>query len=282
MQNLRKKLTISVVIYNQDLLILENLIKSLNNSVKNVWDLGLIPDKLFIADNSDKLYELTDTIEKLISENWDFPFKYYRSNANLGFGRAHNFVLNNITEEEFSSSDLHLVLNPDVVLDENCIKNAYLFMQNNPDAGMVTPKSFKENNVREYLCKRYPSIFDLFLRGFAPNVVKSHFKKRLERYEMKNETQDSITKDILIASGCFMFLRNAAIKETGGFDPAFFLYFEDFDFSLRLTKKWKICYLPDAKIIHHGGQASKKGIKHILYFIRSGITFYNKHGWRFL
>ncbi len=282
MQNFSKKLTISIVLFNQDLLIFENLLKSLNTSVKNAKSSGLLLEKLFIIDNSDNIQGLNDNIIDLIVKNWDTPFEFIKNSSNKGFGMAHNIILNKITKGNFSESDMHLVLNPDVILDPDCIKNAFLFMQNNPDVGMITPRSCRKNNCQEYLCKRYPSAFDLFLRGFAPEFIKNKFRERLDRYEMKQETHENLTKEIPIASGCFMFLRNAAIKDTGLFDRAFFLYFEDFDYSLRLLKKWKICYNPDVKIIHYGGNASKKGIRHIFYFIRSGIAFYNKHGWNFL
>jgi len=282
LQNFPKKLTISIVLYNQDISVFENLLKSLNTSVKIAKDSGLIPEKLFIIDNSDKKSDLDKISMDLISKNWDFSFEFKNNSINIGFGKAHNLILNKIISDESSSADMHLVLNPDVIVNQDCIKNAFSFIENNPDVGMITPMSYKKNNLREYLCKRYPSIFDLFLRGFAPVWIKKLFENRLDRYEMKKETNEALSKEIPIASGCFMFLRNAAIKDTGTFDPCFFLYFEDFDYSIRIRKNWKICYLPYVRIIHYGGHTSKKGLKHILFFMLSGIKFYNKHGWKFL
>jgi hypothetical protein len=34
------------------------------------------------------------------------------------------------------------------------------------------------------------------------------------------------------------------------------------------------------RIIHGGGNAAKKGLKHIGLFVRSGCRFFNSHGWR--
>jgi N-acetylglucosaminyl-diphospho-decaprenol L-rhamnosyltransferase len=43
------------------------------------------------------------------------------------------------------------------------------------------------------------------------------------------------------------------------FDPAYFMYFEDTDFCIRLRRAgWKIVYLPDAKVKHHLGGSSGK------------------------
>ncbi len=91
-------------------------------------------------------------------------------------------------------------------------------------------------------------------------------------------------KDIIhnppIVSGCFLLFRTSILKKLGGFDPRYFLYFEDFDLSLRTRKITQIAYVPQVKIIHYGGQVAKKGRRHIIMFIRSSITFFNTHGWK--
>ena len=67
---------------------------------------------------------------------------------------------------------------------------------------------------------------------------------------------------------------------TGGFDPRYFLYFEDFDWSVRLAKTGQLVYLPSFRIVHHGGGAARKGWRHIRWFVQSGTRFYRRHGWR--
>ena len=81
-------------------------------------------------------------------------------------------------------------------------------------------------------------------------------------------------------SGAFMLAKRAAIDRTGGFDPRYFLYFEDFDWSVRLNEITKTAYVPSVQIGHHGGGAAKKGLKHIYYFTKSGLRFYRRHGWK--
>ena len=60
-------------------------------------------------------------------------------------------------------------------------------------------------------------------------------------------------------SGAFMLVRRAAIDRTGGFDPEFFLYFEDFDWTVRLNRITVTAYVPSVQVIHHGGYAARKG-----------------------
>ena len=51
---------------------------------------------------------------------------------------------------------------------------------------------------------------------------------------------------------------------------------------MRLTKVTRDRYLPAMRVVHHGGGAARKGMRHIGWFVRSGVRFYNKHGWRWI
>ncbi|NJR72189.1 MAG: hypothetical protein HC782_03800 [Gammaproteobacteria bacterium] len=81
-------------------------------------------------------------------------------------------------------------------------------------------------------------------------------------------------------SGCCMLMRGEVWQRVGGFDEKFFLYFEDFDLSKRIAAIAEIHRLPSFQIIHGGGNASNKGLKHIRFFVQSAWRFFNKHGWR--
>ncbi len=75
-----------------------------------------------------------------------------------------------------------------------------------------------------------------------------------------------------------MMCRKKDLIEVCGFDEDFFLYFEDFDLSLRLGEKGTIYYNPNFVIKHFGGNTGKKGVKHISFFLRSMVRFFHKHG----
>ena len=80
-----------------------------------------------------------------------------------------------------------------------------------------------------------------------------------------------------------MFCRSAALAAVNGFTQDYFLYFEDFDLSLKMTGAgWKIAYVPAVSITHFGGHAARKGGMHLYHFIKSAIKFFSAHGWKFL
>ena len=97
---------------------------------------------------------------------------------------------------------------------------------------------------------------------------------------MRDVIADAVVSPVPVMSGSFMLLRRKAIESTGGFDPDYFLYFEDFDWSVRLNRVTRSAYVPTVRVVHHGGGAARKGWRHIAYFTRSGARFFNKHGWK--
>ncbi|HSB96767.1 MAG TPA: glycosyltransferase family 2 protein [Spongiibacteraceae bacterium] len=196
------------------------------------------------------------------------------SGRNIGFGAGHNLTFDAV------ACEFHLVLNPDVELAAESLSAAIGFMDAHTDCGIISPAIVGQNGELQYLCKRYPNVLDLFLRGFAPAWLCAIFKQRLADYEMRDVIADGTVWQPPIVSGCFMLLRSSVIAELQGFDPKYFLYFEDFDFSLRAAAFTRLAYVPSVRVIHYGGHAARKGWRHILLFARSAIIFFNSHGWK--
>ena len=120
----------------------------------------------------------------------------------------------------------------------------------------------------------------LFLRGFAPGFLRRRFRAQIERYEMRDAIADRFVQGIPLASGCFMALRTELFRSLGGFDARYFMYFEDYDLSVRLARKATIAYAPAVRIVHRGGEAATKGARHVFWFMRSARQFFSRHGWK--
>lgn len=270
-------LSISVVCFNSSEDELQTLIGSLLNAIKLCKDstnLALIP--IYLVDNSQKdslCLKLFTSLHK-DAEELNVQLHLLQGHGNIGYGAAHNLVITKIT------SDYHLLLNPDLNLDQNCVRAGISYLTENETVVMASPYAAYENGKKQYLCKRYPSVFTFVVRGFFPKFLKKFSAKRLARFEMHELPESHPTTNIPIASGCYMLCRTKALQQLGGFNEKFFLYFEDFDLSLRLTTIGKIAYVPAMRITHTGGNAAMKGLSHIRMFARSGIRFFNIHGWR--
>ncbi|QDG74949.1 glycosyltransferase [Labrenzia sp. PHM005] len=257
-------LTVSLVVYQPDLAVFKATLRSLSTAVQK---LGAADTKVFIVQNC-KTEAVPDLTAAVLQ---DIPFEILEGHGNIGFGRGHNLVL-------ADTGQIHLVLNPDIEMAEDALVQAVDFFKKHDDCGLLTPQACWPDGTRQFLCKRYPALFDLLLRGFAPEFLKKLFGNRLARYEMSAETGLETFWAPPIVSGCFMVFRGDVYRKLGGFDPRFFLYFEDFDLALRAGKITRIAYVPSIRVIHEGGHAARKGFGHIKLFARSAFQFYQLHG----
>lgn len=275
-------LSISIVAHKTDAQIFESTLDSLCHAVVFVKQhlSALSQVSLAIIDNDESLHANAYQSLAFFEQCHQDVFcqtSILHSETNDGYGAGHNLGLLG------SSSTVHLVLNPDALLAEDAIVKALGYMQAHSSVALVCPQSTTEQGQPEYLCKRYPTVLDLLLRGFAPGVVKRLFVNRLDRYQMTELTDtDKPVHGVTIASGCCMFLRTEAVLQINGFNEQFFLYFEDFDLSIRLAQIGELVYLPEVNIVHYGGNAAKKGWAHRWMFISSAWRFFHLHGWRFL
>jgi GT2 family glycosyltransferase len=277
---LPSSLTVSVVTYRPDRSLLDRCLRKLSLAIGAAQEDGAIRTvALALIDNSEsrRIAEKVVELGRARFGDSGVQMTYLHGHANIGYGTAHNLVLHG------TGADYQLVLNPDIELDSDALVNAVRWLDEHPDVGVAAPAVRRPDGTPDFLCKRYPAIFDLALRGFAPEFVKRMFRRRLERYELRDYIDPASDRPVLgvpIMSGACILAKRKAIDATGGFDPNFFLYFEDYDWSVRLNKVTQTVYLPSFRAVHHGGHAARKGMDHWTMFARSGIRFYNKHGWR--
>lgn len=228
--------------------------------------------ELYLVDNGG-LADVSAAIRRLDAQG--VTCRVLTGHGNVGYGRGHNLAI------ERTSSQFHLVLNPDIDLDCDALAVSLRFFDANNDIGLLTPWIGNHGGQQQYLCRRYPSLLDLFVRGFLPARLRRLFARRLAAYEMRDQIDGkNVRWDPPIVSGCFMLFRTEVLKKLGGFDPRYFLYFEDYDLSLRTHDVARVAYVPSVRVIHHGGGASRKGFAHIRMFAASAFKFYNRFGWR--
>ncbi len=269
-------LSVAIVTYAPDLSLLKRVLERLAQALTHARQQGGLGEvRLMLVDNGpgtdwrQPLQELLDSTQLAAVET-----ELLSGHGNVGYGRGHNIALPR------SQADIHLILNPDVLVAANALTEGLAFLASHPEVGLVAPSAQNEHGEPHYLCKTYPSVLDLGLRGFAPAWLRRHFQARLARYELRHRMSEKVLWDPPIASGCFMLCRRQILTQIEGFRPNYFLYFEDFDLSLRLAAVARLAWVPQVRIIHLGGHAARKGIRHIALFIRSAFHFFQQHGWR--
>jgi GT2 family glycosyltransferase len=266
----------TIVTFRPDAALFERSLRSLAAAIANARAAGRISEaEVHVVDNGPP--QALGAVERALGA---FPALAARveishGQGNVGYGRANNLVLPKL------SSDYHLIMNPDVELEPDAIVAAIAALDADSQLGAVAPSVRGANGEPQHLCKRYPSLWVLFLRGLAPAFVRRRFARALDDYEMRDLAPDRPYSPVPLASGCFLLVRTPLFARLGGFDPRFFMYFEDYDLSLRLGAEAKVAYVPQARIVHHGGGASRKGLRHVAWFVRSACRFFHLHGWKF-
>lgn len=262
----------TIVAYQTDARILECALRSLACAVQEARAAGLLGTMtLFLVDNSPAPFRGQAASALAAWPAAAGSASLISGHGNVGYGRANNLVLQRL------QSDLHLVMNPDIELEPDVLIEAVRVLDTHPDVRVIAPAVRGTDGTLQYLCKRYPTIWVLFLRSFAPASLRDRFRGAVDTYEMRDLVGEEFLPGVQLASGAFMLLRTAAFIRAGGFDGRYFMYFEDYDLSIRVGG---VAYVPKARIVHHGGHASRKGLRHVAWFVASAWRFFSRHGWR--
>lgn len=277
---------VSCVIYRPDEKVLRLTLQSLKNALDHLHHLehNIKGFNGFATQVAIDLIDNTSPVEAPFTAPWldfvhdlneRFVCRLLQGHGNIGFGGGHNLSLS------AGDTRYHLILNPDVVLSPNCLWYAIQFMEQHPEVVLLSPESRDpRDGSLQYQCKGMPTLLDLALRLLNSGGLNRCFQRRLAHYEERVRIEAGALFEPQLVSGCFMLFRTEALQSLGGFDPRFFMYFEDFDLSLRAHQLGKVVYHPAVKIQHHGGGAGRKGLRHILMFLKSATTFFRIHGWR--
>ncbi len=236
--------------------------------------------RLVLVDNAEagadagRLDLLCSTLRCELAHFTGLTIELLATGSNGGYGAGNNAALANARE------DFVLVLNPDVELAPDALANAVATLARQSEGVLVAPRALDRDGRDLHLGHGHPTILALAGRSVGWLQRFEFVRRSMENYELRQFDSDKSHTHIVCASGCFMFMRRETWLATGGFDPAYFLYFEDYDLSTRLRHLGPIIYRPDVRITHLGGDASGKGFRHTRMFMTSAARFFWQHGLR--
>ncbi len=214
------------------------------------------PLDFYIIDNNSS----DDTLSRLKDLK---PLKIVRLPKNIGFGAAHNKIIEKV------DSDYHFIVNPDITVSDDVFANIVDYMEAHPDVAMCAPDILNTDGTRQYLPKSKPTFRRLFL-GRLSKKVRSEYVWR--------DREITAPCDVDFCSGCFLCVRTSVFKKLGGFDERYFMYLEDADLTLRVKSLGRTVFLPDIKVTHIWERGSHKNIKLLLLHTASCVKFLRK--WR--
>ncbi|MEM7548232.1 MAG: glycosyltransferase family 2 protein [Bacteroidota bacterium] len=222
--------------------------------------------EIIIVDNSYK-----KGAEKIFT-SFSNRIRYVKSELNLGFGAANNLGFKKATGRYF------LVLNADTLFIENSILECIKFFDSTKDlkAGVIGVKLLNEDGSFQ------PSFYPFLKHNLVRLLLTSNpLIYRLFSAEKYYKEKNKVTR-VLDISGAFMFMKKEVYQKVGGFDPEFFIYYEESEWChLRISKYYNIYFVPQTQVIHYGGGTSNNSNLHIqkklsslLYWRKKGVLNY--------
>lgn len=180
----------------------------------------------------------------------EFPeVEIVNSGGNLGFGRANNLAL------PLVKAPFILFLNPDTELRSGALRAMLKHLQSQADVGAVGCRLTDSTGRTQSLgLQTFPNPFWEFVR--LAFYTESLGRRWPSLFRWADAEQSGFVVKIY---GACLLVKREVVECIGGFDDRYFMYCEDVDFCRRIAEAgWKLYYLNDPAIIHHGGAASAK------------------------
>ena len=223
----KKDISVIIVSFKSDHVI-HKCIKSIDKSID-----------ILVVDNSNN-YEFKKNVERKYKN-----VKCILSNNNIGMGAGNNLAIKNL-KKKFA-----LILNPDVLLKKDTIKEIIEASKNIKSFAILAPISDQKENLNY----------------------------KLENNEIDKVDESSPFK-VKSVDGFAMLLnikKLKKIKNFNFFDENFFLYLENDDLCKRIIDyKENIYVIPRSKIKHLGGKAVNPKYKNEIEFSRNWHWMWSK------
>jgi GT2 family glycosyltransferase len=187
-----------------------------------------------------------------VAERFGPPVRIVRNAENVGFGRAVNQAL------AATTAPTVLIMNPDCQLVAGALTTLEAELFSHATCALVGPRILDPDGSEQGSARGDPDMLTgLFgrtslLRRLLPWLPVSR----------RNVIVDDDSVDTSIAvqwvSGACMLAQREALSSVHGFDPRYFLYWEDADLCRRLRLKgYEVRYVPRATAVHRVGHSSR-------------------------
>lgn len=252
------KVTVIIVTYESRYTI-GNTLEALEKTYKN----GYI--ECVVVDNN-SMDGTPDHIEKNFS--W---VSLIRSKKNLGYGRGCNIGFKEV------HTPYVLILNPDAVVDQKALQILVGFISCNRKAGIVAPAIIEGGKLFQ----------EAGMMTTPLSLIKAALGVSNPMPLSRPITPGGKPFQTPWVCGAVMLIRASLFKRLRGFDPRFFLYFEETDFCRRaLQLGVEIWAVGEAITWHVGGESAKKSNKILIssciaeHYYPSRYYYLIKHfGW---
>jgi len=228
------------------------------------------PNEVVIIDNasSDGSVEMVQA---------DYPDVVLHANKiNVGYGAAANQAIASCTAKYV------LLLNADTLLRLGALRALSTYLDLHSRAAIVGPRLVDAAGILQASCYPFPTPLHTFLENstmaiFLGRLIRRHIP--LLRSSYMRTWPHNAARVVPWLKGAALAIRRTAFDAVGGFDPSYFMYFEDADLCYRLTAAgWQVHFTPATTVVHVGGASTSQHRAEMnVRLLTSTIQFYQRH-----
>ncbi|WP_154795215.1 glycosyltransferase family 2 protein [Occultella kanbiaonis] len=168
--------------------------------------------------------------------------------TNLGYGAAAN------RGAEGARGEWLVVVNPDVEWTQGSLDELIRAAQRHPRAGSFGPAILNVDGSVYPSARALPSVRTGAGHALLARVWPGN--PWTKAYRRTQESSGAVEHEAGWLSGACLLLRREAFEAVGGFDEAYFMFFEDVDLGDRLARAgWTNVYVPSARVVHDQGSS---------------------------
>lgn len=190
-----------------------------------------------------------------------------RWRRNHGFARAVNEGC------RLSRGRWFLLLNPDVSIPEGfldrLLEMTTRMAVEEPRAGIVGMQLANSDGSPQRSSGPFPTLGGTLARLLLPRAWRKYHPLPLTR-----------RRRVPWVTGCCLLLRRDCVRDLGGFDRDFFLYYEDVDLCHRAVEQgWSVWFEPSPAVVHHHPLHRRDVPPHLRLFTRHALLTYASKHW---
>jgi len=225
---------VSIIIVNY------NTSKLINNCIRSVFKhTEGIDYEIIIVDNA------SENLSKTIESSSDPRVRLIQLPENVGFGRA-----NNAGSRVANGRNLFF-LNPDTILINNAVRILSKYIDIHPECGACGGNLFDENYkpVHSYRMM-FPSIY------WELNELLNYRLETIIHNGSAEFNHTNLNKRVAYVTGADLMIPQCIFNKVKGFDPSFFMYYEETDLCKRIQQEgYEIHSIPASEIQHLEGKS---------------------------